>query len=65
MDPTKTRRFVEQLWDDSIVPTLAEYIRIPNKSPLFDPHWQEHGYMEEAVSLIESWCRAHSVDDMT
>jgi acetylornithine deacetylase/succinyl-diaminopimelate desuccinylase-like protein len=65
MDPTKTRQFVEQLWDDSIVPTLVEYIRIPNKSPLFDPQWQEHGYMEEAVSLIESWCRAHSVDDMT
>ncbi|MFQ5755866.1 MAG: M20 family metallopeptidase [Acidiferrobacterales bacterium] len=65
MDPTKTRQFVEQLWDDSIVPTLAEYIRIPNKSPLFDPQWQEHGYMEEAVSLFDSWCRAHSVDDMT
>jgi acetylornithine deacetylase/succinyl-diaminopimelate desuccinylase-like protein len=65
MDPTKTRKFVEQLWDDSIIPKLVDYIRIPNRSPLFDPHWQEHGYMEEAVSLIESWCRAHSVDDMT
>jgi hypothetical protein len=23
-------------WDDEIVPQLVEYIRIPNKSPMFD-----------------------------
>jgi acetylornithine deacetylase/succinyl-diaminopimelate desuccinylase-like protein len=58
MDNTKLRSFVEQLWEDSIVPALTEYIRIPNKSPAFDPAWREHGYMDDAVKLLEDWARA-------
>lgn len=59
MNPTRTERFVAELWDDSILPELIDYIRIPNKSPLFDADWQRHGYMEEAVAQAERWCRAH------
>jgi acetylornithine deacetylase/succinyl-diaminopimelate desuccinylase-like protein len=58
MDTTKLRNFTEQLWEDAIVPTLTEYIRIPNKSPAFDPAWLEHGYMDDAVRLLENWARA-------
>lgn len=64
IDPVKTRRFTEQLWGDSILPELVEYIRIPNKSPLFDPDWQAHGHMERAVALVERWCRAQAIDGM-
>ncbi len=64
IDPVKTRRFTEQLWNDSILPELVEYIRIPNKSPLFDPDWQAHGHMERAVALVERWCRAQAIDGM-
>jgi acetylornithine deacetylase/succinyl-diaminopimelate desuccinylase-like protein len=60
LDPDKTRRYVDQVWGDSIVPTLIDYIRIPNKSPAFDARWAEHGYMDEAVALLETWCRAHA-----
>ena len=45
-------------WDDSIVPSLTEYVRIPNKSPMFDPQWEAHGYMEKAVQLMTDWCHA-------
>ena len=57
-----TRKFVDQRWVDEIVPTLVEYIRIPNKSPSFDPDWAAHGYMEEAVRLFENWARARLAD---
>src|SRR4029077_12128315 len=43
---------------DSITERLIEYVRIPNKSPMFDPQWQEHGHMEKAVTLMADWCRA-------
>jgi acetylornithine deacetylase/succinyl-diaminopimelate desuccinylase-like protein len=49
--------FIERLWDDEIVPTLTDYIRIPNKSPAFDPGWAEHGHMDKAVALFERWAR--------
>ena len=57
LDNAKLARFVDQCWGDSIVPTLVEYIKIPNKSPAFDPDWATHGYMEEAVRLFAGWAR--------
>ncbi|WXB00284.1 M20 family metallopeptidase [Pendulispora brunnea] len=55
------RDSAERIWEDEIVPQLTEYIRIPNKSPSFDPAWNEHGHMERAVALIERWCRAQPI----
>ena len=51
MDIAKTDRFIADAWDGDIVPRLVEYIRIPNKSPMFDAQWKEHGHMDEAVAL--------------
>src|SRR5699024_8293011 len=56
-DNARIQSFVEQLWDAEIVPKLMEYIRIPNKSPLFDSQWAEHGYMDQAVDLLSGWAR--------
>ncbi|MGQ0585611.1 MAG: M20 family metallopeptidase [Gammaproteobacteria bacterium] len=58
MDSAPLTRFVETLWEDEIVPRITEYIRIPNKSPMFDPQWAEHGYMDDAVKLMEGWARS-------
>jgi acetylornithine deacetylase/succinyl-diaminopimelate desuccinylase-like protein len=49
--------FIERIWDDEILPTLTEYIRIPNKSPYFDSDWEKHGHMDRAVALFEAWAR--------
>jgi acetylornithine deacetylase/succinyl-diaminopimelate desuccinylase-like protein len=57
MDTAKLRNFVETLWEDAVVPSLTEYIRIPNKSPAFDRDWAQHGYMDDAVALMERWAR--------
>jgi acetylornithine deacetylase/succinyl-diaminopimelate desuccinylase-like protein len=51
--------FMDRLWDRDIVPTLMDYIRIPNKSPLFDPDWENHGQMARAVALFEAWAKKH------
>lgn len=58
MDTERLSRFVSSLWDEEIVPQLVDYIRIPNKSPMFDAKWVEHGYMEAAVTLMETWARS-------
>src|ERR1019366_4488812 len=47
MDSQKTARFMESIWDNEIIPALTDYIRIPNKSPAFDPSWEQHGHMEQ------------------
>ena len=49
----------DQIWESEIVPQLTEYIRIPNKSPGYEPNWQAN--MDKAVALIEAWCRKQDV----
>ena len=61
MDVIAARRFIEHTWAESIVPTLQEYIAIPNQSPAYDPDWQQHGYMDGAVEVVTRWIRAQLV----
>ena len=65
MDNKQTENFVNGLWDDEIIPQLEDYIRIPNKSPHFDPDWGQHGHMEKAVQQLEAWCKTQPVKGMT
>ena len=56
--------FIEKQWQNEIIPSLCDYIKIPNKSPHFDEKWQEHGFMEDAVMHIADWCEAHGPKEM-
>jgi len=56
---------VARTWDTSIVPQLVEYIRIPAKSPHFDPQWEKHGHIEKVIRLAEAWARQQPVRGMT
>ena len=55
---------IGEFWDDSIVPALRDYIRIPAKSPHFDKAWQKNGYIDAAVELAGEWCRKNPVPGM-
>jgi len=63
-DSASTLGFVQRVWADSIVPALSQYITIPAKSPMFDPGWREHGYIDQAVKLIEDWGRARAIEGL-
>jgi acetylornithine deacetylase/succinyl-diaminopimelate desuccinylase-like protein len=65
MNTDKNFAYVNTVWEDSIVPSLIEYIKIPNKSPHFDHDWEKHGYMDQAVELISNWCKQHPAKNMT
>jgi acetylornithine deacetylase/succinyl-diaminopimelate desuccinylase-like protein len=49
--------FVTKEWDDEIVPLLVDYVRIPAKSPDFDPAWAEHGFIDAAASMFAKWAK--------
>jgi acetylornithine deacetylase/succinyl-diaminopimelate desuccinylase-like protein len=58
-------QWTEDLFSSSIVPTLVEYIKIPNKSAMFDPDWRKHGYMDKATELLAGWARTQLPDGAT
>jgi acetylornithine deacetylase/succinyl-diaminopimelate desuccinylase-like protein len=64
MNNERLSRYVDRVWDESIVPALCEYIRIPNKSAHFDANWERNGHMDRAAELMRAWCEAHSLPGM-
>src|SRR5579862_1007703 len=64
MDLQRLNTFVGDTWDKSIIERLVAYVRIPNKSPDFDPEWEKHGHMEAAVQLMAEWCRLQPLPGM-
>ncbi|MGC1730000.1 MAG: M20/M25/M40 family metallo-hydrolase, partial [Steroidobacteraceae bacterium] len=64
MDLKQLRAHIAGTWEKSVVERLVEYIRIPNKSPMFDPQWESHGHMERAAQLMLQWCRAQPLAGM-
>ncbi|MGH8134271.1 MAG: M20 family metallopeptidase [Steroidobacteraceae bacterium] len=64
MDLKQLNGVIGRTWDESIVDRLVAYVRIPNKSPMFDPQWESHGYMEKALQLMADWCRAQPLPGM-
>ena len=65
MNADQTRHLVDETWSSSIVPTLEQYIRIPNQSPLFDPDWKRNGHMHKAVALARSWVESQQIKGLT
>lgn len=63
MKSKKLQKYINSFWDDKILPTLFEYIRIPNKSPAFDPEWEANGHMDKVVKLVEGWVNQHKPEN--
>ena len=55
MDDTRLFQQIDETWDQSIVPALERYIRIPAQSPHFDPQWIENGFVHAACELAREW----------
>lgn len=64
MDTSRLRHVVQELWRSEVVPQLIDYIRIPNKSPAFDPDWARHGHMDQAVAQLQGWARRQPIAGM-
>jgi acetylornithine deacetylase/succinyl-diaminopimelate desuccinylase-like protein len=63
MEPT-TQRILER-FEAAAMPTLCEYVRIECLSPDFDPAWQQHGAIEEALGLLSGWAATRSIPGLT
>ena len=65
MNSEKLKQDISTFWDNQILPTIIEYIKFPNKSPVFDPDWEANGYMDQVVDLASDWVNKHKPDNST
>ena len=64
MDKDLAISLTDEEWEKSIIPELVEYIRVPNKSPAFDPDWQSNGFMEQIVDQFVAWSQHQNIEGM-
>lgn len=60
-EPERALAEISQTWDREIVPQLQDYIAVPAKSPMFDPQWAQHGYIDTVVRSAAAWVEAQKV----
>src|SRR3546814_13087840 len=65
LNPESLQTFVDEKWDDEIVPALTEYIAVPAKSPAFDPDWAKTEYLERGVRSAAHWGEEQQVSGTT
>ena len=56
---------ISRQWDEDIVPQLIDYIRLPAKSPHFDPEWRRHGHIEASIRQAHAWAARQGIKGMT
>ena len=64
MDKDLAISLTDEEWEKSIIPELVEYIRVPNKSPAFDPDWQSNGFMEQVFDQFVAWSQHQNIEGM-
>lgn len=60
-EPVRALDDVSALWDEQIVRQLRDYIQVPAKSPMFDPQWAEHGYIDTVVRQAADWVQTQGI----
>lgn len=64
LDTARALDDITRLWDGQIVRQLSDYIAIPAKSPIFDPQWAQHGYIDTVVRNATAWVEAQKVEGL-
>ena len=62
MNTDQLQATINVFWENHIIPALFEYIKIPNKSPSFDPEWKANGHMDRVLNLATEWAQGHLPD---
>ena len=65
----------DELWEESIIPSLTDFIEIEALSPSFEPNWKEKGELNATINLFTKWLvdqelegmeyKVHTIDERT
>ncbi|WP_277676358.1 M20/M25/M40 family metallo-hydrolase [Saccharopolyspora rectivirgula] len=61
MDRAAVTKTVQQIWDESVLPSLSELVEIPAVSPAYDADWEANGHLDAAVDHVRQWVTARGI----
>eukprot|EP00747_Dinoflagellata_sp_TGD_P096203 gnl/TRDRNA2_/TRDRNA2_166763_c0_seq6.p1 gnl/TRDRNA2_/TRDRNA2_166763_c0~~gnl/TRDRNA2_/TRDRNA2_166763_c0_seq6.p1 ORF type:complete len:527 (+),score=79.38 gnl/TRDRNA2_/TRDRNA2_166763_c0_seq6:91-1671(+) len=64
MDPAENMTIVAEEWD-AAMPSLQEFIRVPNLSVNHDPEWQTNGLLDKVTKVVADWIEKQNITGLT
>ena len=55
----------DEIWEESIMPSLMEFVSSPALSPLFEPNWAELGELDATIDLFCAWLDEQDIAGMS
>lgn len=59
------RTSVNRTWDEDVLPSLSDLVRIPAVSVLFDPDWATTGHLDAAAEHVRAWLASRDLPGAT
>ena len=59
------RETVAVLWENEVLPSLSDLVRIPALSQAFDPDWAENGHLHAAIEHVRGWIARRDLPGVT
>eukprot|EP01017_Pseudomicrothorax_dubius_P032175 TRINITY_DN4183_c0_g1_i1.p1 TRINITY_DN4183_c0_g1~~TRINITY_DN4183_c0_g1_i1.p1 ORF type:complete len:503 (-),score=169.11 TRINITY_DN4183_c0_g1_i1:111-1619(-) len=60
-----TAQLVEKQVTENIIPSLLDFVRIPNLSRLYDPEWKTNGLLEKAANFLIDWVKSQNIKGLS
>ena len=57
----KLSTFLNNYWQQQVLPSFCDFLRIPNQSVAFDEQWRENGHMHRAITCIKDFCAQQKI----
>ena len=54
----------DELWEESIIPSLSDFIKIEALSPSFEPNWRKKGELDATIALFTKWLVEQELEGM-
>lgn len=54
----------DELWEESIIPSLSDFIKIEALSPSFEPNWREKRELDATIDLFTKWLVEQELEGM-
>lgn len=63
-DVARSKAFISKVFDESMIPSLVEFVKIPNLSRGYDPEWETNGLLEKAAGHIKAWVEGLGINGL-
>ena len=59
------KKYIEKNFEQSVIPSLMEYIKIDNLSRTYDAEWNTNGKLQQAARHIQKWVESLEINGIT